>query len=87
MSTKNAATAWVDTTHYACRGGLLAKEFALSIADRSVGQIAGADVFGTRADELVIAVLFEDVARPAGDAADGEDRREKVERDVHHVIG
>ena len=58
-------TAWVYAPHYACRGGVLAKGFVLSLVDRSVGKIAGADVFGTRTDELVIAVLFEDVAGPA----------------------
>ena len=51
----------------------------LSFVDRHVFLVAFANVFGTRADQFVVAVLFEDVAGPAGDAADGEDRRVHVE--------
>src|SRR5436190_21183878 len=56
---------------------------SLSFIDGHVFQIAGADVFGARADELVVAVLFEDVAGPAGNSRNGKGRREEVERNAH----
>src|SRR5438874_1792473 len=59
----------------------------LSFVNRDVGNIARACVFGAGAYEAVVGVLFEYVCSPAGDAADGEDGREEVERDAHLVVG
>ena len=49
--------------------------------DRHVAlRILGADVVGARADQPVVRVLLQHVRRPARDAADGEDRREQIDR-------
>ena len=58
----------------------------LSFLDGHVFEVAWADVFGTRADEFVVAVLLKDVTCPAGDAAHRKDRRVKVERNAHQII-
>src|SRR5215510_1677273 len=58
-----------------------------SLINRYVFQIHLAGVFGTRADQLVVAQLFEHVRRPAGDATDGEDWRVEVYRNAEHVVG
>src|SRR5204862_7649221 len=60
----------------------------LSIFQRTVAlRVLGADVFGARADEPIVGVLLEHVRRPAGYAADGEDRREQLDGDAQRVIG
>ena len=43
-------------------------------------RILGADVVGARPNQPVVRVLLEDVRRPARDAADGENRREQIDR-------
>ena len=56
-------------------------------ADRwDVRNISLADVFRTWPNEFVVGVLLEDVAGPAGYAADGEDGCVEVERNSHHVV-
>ncbi len=45
----------------------------------------GADVLGGRADQLGLALLLEDVGRPAGHAGAGEHRREQVRRHFRQV--
>src|SRR5260221_6778568 len=44
------------------------------------------DVVGPRTNEPVVRVLLEAVRGPAGDAADGEDRREEIDRDAERVV-
>lgn len=58
----------------------------LSLVNRRIRHIARADVFGARANQFVVRVLFENVACPTADATDGENRREEIERNTHHVI-
>src|SRR5215213_7186318 len=58
----------------------------LSLFNRDVAHAARADVFGAGAYEAVVGVLFEYVARPAGDSADGEDGREEVKGDSELVV-
>ena len=41
-----------------------------------------ADVFGHRADQSIVTVLLENVCRPAGHPADGENRGEEIDRDA-----
>src|SRR4051812_22826624 len=61
--------------------------YRLSFVDRHVFLVAGADVFGTRTDQFVVRVLFENVSRPTRNARNSEDRRVLVERNVHQIIG
>ncbi len=42
----------------------------LSFGDGDVREVAGTDVFGTRTDQFVMAVLLEELACPTRDAAD-----------------
>src|SRR5262249_17800816 len=58
----------------------------LSLINRDVFQIHLAGVFGARADQFVVAELFEHMRGPAGNAADGENGRVKVNRDAEHVV-
>ena len=59
----------------------------LSLLERHVAlRVRRPDVLGARADQAVVRVLLEDVRRPAGDAADGEDRREQIDRDAERVV-
>lgn len=61
-------------------------QIGLPLIDRHIRKIARADVFGARANEFVVGVLFEDVAGPATNSADGENGRVEVERNSHHVV-
>ena len=55
--------------------------------ERNVGlRVGRADVFGARTDQPVVRVLLEHVRRPAGDAADGEHRREQIRRNAERVV-
>src|SRR5258707_15815730 len=49
-------------------------------------QIVGADVIGAWPDDLAVDALFDDVRRPAGRAADDEQRREHRRWPPHEVI-
>src|SRR5215211_3847891 len=44
------------------------------------------DVFRARPDQTIVGVLLEHMRRPAGDAADGEERREQVDRYPERVV-
>src|SRR5947209_2284272 len=59
----------------------------LPLVDRRVFQVAGADVFGTRTDQFVVGVLLENMTGPTRNSRDGKNRRVKVERNAHQVIG
>src|SRR4029079_16848954 len=49
-------------------------------------RIRRADVIRARTGQAVVGVLLQAVGRPARDAADGEDRREQIDRDPQRVI-
>src|SRR5262245_45159728 len=59
---------------------------ALALIDRNVWDVYPSYVFRFGPDECVIRVLFENMARPACNSADGEDRREEIKRNAHHVV-
>src|SRR5205807_730398 len=59
---------------------------SLTLVDWNVAHVARPDVFRAWADEFVVGILFEDVTGPAADAADGEDRSVKIQRNAHHVV-
>jgi len=56
------------------------------LINRHVRNISRPDVFGARANEFVVRVLFEDVRRPTADTTDGKNRGVEVERNSHHVV-
>ena len=59
----------------------------LALCDGNVGAgIGGADIVRARADEAIVVVLLNYVGCPAGDAADGEDRREEVNVDAQRGV-
>src|SRR5688572_11607079 len=49
--------------------------------------IRRAGVLRARADQTIVRVLLEDMSRPAGHAADGEDRRVEIDRNPERVVG
>ena len=62
-----------------CRGS---RRRSLQVGERAG---AGADVLGARPDQAALALLLEDVGRPAGGARAGEQRREQLRRDLGAV--
>jgi hypothetical protein len=65
---------------------LLNSPVRLALVDGDVLEALGAGVLGERADETVIGVLFEHMSGPAGDAADHEDERVKINGNPQDVI-
>src|SRR5262245_6078182 len=63
------------------RAGLSSFEWLVAL------RIGRTDVFGARADQAVVRVLLEHVCGPAGDPADGKDRREQLDVDPERVVG
>src|SRR6266545_4083603 len=74
------SASWLWTTRTTLAAGL-------ALGERDVLLVRQARVVGARPDQPVIAVLLQDVRRPAGDAAHGEDRRELVRGDAHRRVG
>src|SRR6185312_16007038 len=58
-----------------------------SSRDWSNVPLAGAGVFGKRANQPVVRQLLHDMRRPAGNARHHKKRREHVDVEAHHVIG
>src|SRR5262245_66173927 len=54
----------------------------LPLGQRNVLGVGGAGVLGARPDQAVVAVLLEDVRRPARDTTQGKDRRELIRWDA-----
>jgi hypothetical protein len=80
----NTRVVFMDALVTTCQ--LSESQIGLPLIDRHIRKIARADVFGARANEFVVGVLFEDVAGPATNSADGENGRVEVERNSHHVV-
>src|ERR1019366_7270678 len=60
----------------------------LAFRDRNPGLAVGiALIFGPRANQAIVAVLFEHMRGPAGHAAHREDRRVQIDGNAQRVIG
>src|ERR1700676_439791 len=62
-------------------------QFLLStLFERNVFGYFGSDVFGTRANQAVVGVLFKHMRRPTGNAAGSEDWGIQIYGKAHHVV-
>src|SRR5437762_14371287 len=66
--------------------GVAVDPASLALADGHELQVLRTGVVGTRADDLVVDALLDDVRGPARGARDHEQRREHRRRHAHHVV-